>query len=692
MPAKKRARTSRLWQHFELDAEDGACTCRLCKHPVQRTDGGTSSMWKHLKWNHAVQHAALSHDPKQQKLDVPGPNASASSPSAAWIMRKKDIDHANRLLAEVFVDASLPFLFVEKRSFHKFLTFISHGSYLPPSRTTLTGISSSNYDRMRATLFTEVSQQIVSITTDAAVLTNGHSYVAVTGHYITANWQLRDVVLSVEPADGQHSGEAVRDLLESVQTAWSLSSRTFAAVTDNGANFVKGIRIWARIEERLRCAVHTLQLAIKDALCPKKPDHLPYWAALITKVKKIVFIVKKSSQLSQHLTLMQRQLNAQIANDDANDLADDGDQLPSEEAKVQAVEGIQDSKEEKEEKASRPQRAEEAKDQLNGDGTAAISGGQRERKKGHTYSLVKDVCTRFNSICLVLDRVLLLRRELTVMCAQIDALQPFALSDDEWASIQDGTAVLEKVKELCDILEASTAPTISLMLPLVDSLCAVLDGGHPDMLDVRSLHPCAKDLAERLRTNVNMRTTAIPDFVLASIALDPRMRLSRAVCQPMQTMATSALRRLYSSAELRGFLSSLERGGAQPASSVVQPAGAAVQLVSGQRVSFQQLLSQRTALPAEQDELTRYLNDNRSIDFAHCPMQWWRKHAAEYPTIAQMARVMLCVPASSAPSERVFSYGTITLQSRRHSLKSERVGQLIWMQKNMELYEMLCAV
>ena len=37
------------------------------------------------------------------------------------------------------------------------------------------------------------------------------------------------------------------------------------------------------------------------------------------------------------------------------------------------------------------------------------------------------------------------------------------------------------------------------------------------------------------------------------------------------------------------------------------------------------------------------------------PMKWWKENQSSSPTLAQVARRVLAIPASSAPSERVFS-------------------------------------
>src|SRR5665213_476538 len=111
----------------------------------------------------------------------------------------------------------------------------------------------------------DMKDHSVSITTDSATLLNGRSYIAATGHYISNDWLLRDIVLAVDASDASHTGEMVSDLLDQVLHHWDVSNRTFAAVTDNGANFCKAIRINPNIQEAIRCGVHTLQLSLKDA-------------------------------------------------------------------------------------------------------------------------------------------------------------------------------------------------------------------------------------------------------------------------------------------------------------------------------------------------------------------------------------------------------------------------------------------
>ena len=66
--------------------------------------------------------------------------------------------------------------------------------------------------------------------------------------------------------------------------------------------------------------------------------------------------------------------------------------------------------------------------------------------------------------------------------------------------------------------------------------------------------------------------------------------------------------------------------------------------------------SLRNRVKEEYDAWLR-LSEIRSVDVMASldPLEWWKMHNTQLPTIAKLARKYLAIPASSAPSERVFS-------------------------------------
>ena len=70
-------------------------------------------------------------------------------------------------------------------------------------------------------------------------------------------------------------------------------------------------------------------------------------------------------------------------------------------------------------------------------------------------------------------------------------------------------------------------------------------------------------------------------------------------------------------------------------------------------------------------ELDKYLSENllnRQLD----PLKWWSERMLLYPRLFEMVKRRLCVPATSVPSERVFSKAGI-FNSKRTRLTTEKV-------------------
>lgn len=64
------------------------------------------------------------------------------------------------------------------------------------------------------------------------------------------------------------------------------------------------------------------------------------------------------------------------------------------------------------------------------------------------------------------------------------------------------------------------------------------------------------------------------------------------------------------------------------------------------------------------------------------PLIWWSQHCHRYPSLSVIAKKYLCIPATSVPSERVFSTAGDVVTAQRSPLKSEYVDRLIFLKKN----------
>ena len=67
------------------------------------------------------------------------------------------------------------------------------------------------------------------------------------------------------------------------------------------------------------------------------------------------------------------------------------------------------------------------------------------------------------------------------------------------------------------------------------------------------------------------------------------------------------------------------------------------------------------------------------------PLQWWKMNEFRFVSLARVAESILCVPATSTPSERLFSTARLTVTSLRSCLKPENVDAFVFLNKNFKL-------
>ncbi|KAA0718425.1 hypothetical protein E1301_Tti021484 [Triplophysa tibetana] len=88
--------------------------------------------------------------------------------------------------------------------------------------------------------------------------------------------------------------------------------------------------------------------------------------------------------------------------------------------------------------------------------------------------------------------------------------------------------------------------------------------------------------------------------------------------------------------------------------------------------------------PQYQDEVAAYIDHKTPKDDHFEILSWWKDHAHLFPNIAQIARSILAIPASSAASERGFSCAGYVIQERRSQLKQSTVDDVLFLHSNLK--------
>ena len=94
-----------------------------------------------------------------------------------------------------------------------------------------------------------------------------------------------------------------------------------------------------------------------------------------------------------------------------------------------------------------------------------------------------------------------------------------------------------------------------------------------------------------------------------------------------------------------------------------------------------------TAAPGRSRESIQHKLDlfvaEPTIHHDHCPLLWWAENHKSYLLVAEIARRLLAIPATSVPSERLFSKAGDVITKKRNRLDPTKADRVIFLMENL---------
>ena len=81
---------------------------------------------------------------------------------------------------------------------------------------------------------------------------------------------------------------------------------------------------------------------------------------------------------------------------------------------------------------------------------------------------------------------------------------------------------------------------------------------------------------------------------------------------------------------------------------------------------------------AEKDEVQRYIEGQFFWDGEDI-LKFWQSQSISFPVLSKLSKMILCIPATSASSERTFSSAGRVLESRRNRLNPGTVDAILFL-------------
>lgn len=216
------------------------------------------------------------------------------------ISSKKNLD--NNLMLLFYKDFQ-PFSIVEDYGFRKFVNSLNPSYEIPSRKTISNTLLEANYEEIYnlcKRLITDETIMAVTLTTDSWTSRNTENFLAVTCHFITEEFELRNVLLECSTYAESHTSKNLAKELKKTFDEWNISSKILLMVSDNAANIKKAIKDELQMKH-FGCYAHTINLILQDSLKLITP--------ILDKIRTIVAHFKRSTSATAKLIEQQKNMN-----------------------------------------------------------------------------------------------------------------------------------------------------------------------------------------------------------------------------------------------------------------------------------------------------------------------------------------------------------------------------------------------
>ena len=600
---------------------------------------------------------------------------------------KKDLQPAQKAdqvkgkaLLVHWVSKSLrPFTIVEDAGFRDIVDFLCNlnRNFSVPGRQKLQGQLVMYGELVREKMKQKIEDEVTyfSGTTDIWSSRTTESFMAITLHALSKDFEMINMTLEVDPLKGKHTGQFMKQRMIDSFENWGIQKEKLVMMLrDNASNAIKACNEWGI--NSFGCIGHTLHLIVGPLFLQKKNS-------------------TNEESTCDNCEDIDDNLLDNVVDYDEEELVDIFNNFTDKKYK-ESVKKLNKVVTDFRKVAKYIRKSTIAKEKLD-----------TIQNTNDPVSVDLDVKTRWNSTLHMLQKLMRMKTSLCIFMQYLklpDGKREFnhkklpTIGEKDWALIEGICIILGIFAKATEALSGEKYPTFVYSMPILRKVKMHLS--NDDMFlrnsveeDVKQFHsiygdeiffPSIVSTLEIIRMGLlkefKTRFSGITIDILWTTILDPRCRSLK----HLTSMEREEAKNLLIKEVLQTFKNEDPQGPASISNVRLDVHGfdifdSSVKVNEAEESTVQhQLQLQNSA----KREVENYLDPTIIVSPETSSLDWWRENKYRFPHVAVLARKWLCVTATSTPSERVFSDCGLGLTAKRSRLKGYVLRDQVMIRRN----------
>uniref|UniRef100_A0A670ZKJ7 BED-type domain-containing protein n=1 Tax=Pseudonaja textilis TaxID=8673 RepID=A0A670ZKJ7_PSETE len=312
----------------------------------------------------------------------------------------------------------------------------------------------------------------------------------------------------------------------------------------------------------------------------------------------------------------------------------------------------------------------------------ALTGTGRSEKLWFQEPLLQTLLSRFlrdgsrwHTVYTILQDLLKYSKSLSGLGPDGEAI----LHPQDWAALKDTVQVLKPMAIATSTFTKHPFSSLALVKPVLTSLLYkhLVASEWDSALALEAKEAAQKEL------NYHFSRPEVNQVLNLACALDPRFHCLDFLSHSDRMETLRLLKTEVSHlAEASAFLnSSLPDAASSSPPSKMPKQDTGIEFLLGDLCSIRGGPGINSAHQQAEQEVASF-QVNEASALTQEPLQWWKIHHTQYPLLAQAARKLLGVPATSVPAGWLFSSTGDAIHTKRQALTPEHVDMLVFLHGN----------